>query len=203
MKSALEQITDIPEKWEVDLQGWHSTDPIFKKLINEVRPKRIIEVGSWKGASALHMASLTKELQTCIYCVDTWLGGVDHLLSEKPQDHIPKKEGYPQLYYQFLHNVKESGFGERIFPIPASSCAAAIYLKQKGIKADLIYIDGDHTTHGCLLDIILYQDCLAEGGVMFGDDWAWPTVRSAVTQYLEKKPHKKGFVEDSGHWIIK
>lgn len=203
MKSALEQITNVPEKWSVDLQGWNSTAPIFEKLISELKPKRIIEVGSWKGASALHMASLTKDTGACIYCVDTWLGGVDHLMSDLPQDHIPKLEGYPQLYYQFLHNVKESGFGDRIFPVPASSSAAAVYLKEKGIRAELIYIDGDHTTPGCLLDILLYQECLSEGGVMFGDDYGFPTVAAAVQQYLAKRPNKQGFVEDSGHWIIK
>lgn len=203
MKSALEQLTNVPEKWEVDLQGWHSTDPIFKRLIDEVRPNRIIEVGSWKGASAIHMASLTKELGTCIYCVDTWLGGVDHMLSSLQQDRIPRKEGYPHLYYQFLHNVKESGYGDRIFPIQNTSTNVARFLKAQAFQADLIYIDGDHTHEGCLLDIIMYFDLLREGGVMFGDDWSFPGVEKAVKQYLQNKPERQGFVEDSGFWIIK
>lgn len=203
MKSALEQTTDVPSSWCADLQGWHSTDPIFARLIEEVKPKRIIEVGSWKGASAIHMAGLTKPLGTCIYCVDTWLGGVDHMLSYSPIDHIPKKEGYPQLYYQFLHNVRESGHADRIFPIPNSSPNGARYLKAKGIKADLIYIDGSHEAMDVMADIVLYRECLEEGGIMFGDDFAFPGVAQAVTQWLTQNPHRNGFVEDSGFWIIK
>jgi hypothetical protein len=38
-----------------DVQGWGSTHPIFHILIDAIRPATIVELGSWKGASAIHM----------------------------------------------------------------------------------------------------------------------------------------------------
>ena len=34
----------------LDLQGWGSTDNNFLKLIDEIQPSLIIEVGTWKEA---------------------------------------------------------------------------------------------------------------------------------------------------------
>ena len=39
-----------------DLHGWNGKSDIFAKLIEEVRPKRIVEIGSWKGQSTITMA---------------------------------------------------------------------------------------------------------------------------------------------------
>ena len=44
----------------LDLQGWGSNHPIFAQIIAKIRPALIIEVGTWKGASAVHMARVAK-----------------------------------------------------------------------------------------------------------------------------------------------
>ena len=63
-----------------DLQGWDSQNPILRKTIAEIRPRLIVEVGTWKGASAIHMGAICRELQLDaeIVCVDTWLGNWQH-----------------------------------------------------------------------------------------------------------------------------
>ncbi|MDD0148520.1 hypothetical protein PSY31_22805, partial [Shigella flexneri] len=43
-------------------KGWGSNAAVFEHLINQVQPKTIIEVGTFLGASAVHMASLTRKL---------------------------------------------------------------------------------------------------------------------------------------------
>ena len=45
----------------VDLQGWNSDHSFFANAINIAQPKLIIELGVWKGMSAIHMARLVKE----------------------------------------------------------------------------------------------------------------------------------------------
>ena len=205
MKSALEQVTDV-KPIQLDMQGWHSTEPLFKTLIDETQPKRIIEVGSWKGASAIHMASLTKDLGTCIYCVDTWMGGVDHMIANEQgfmpeNNHIQRNDGYPNIYHQFMFNVKQSGFGDRIFPIPQTSTNAARYLSTKCLLAELIYIDGSHELEDVLMDIIMYSRLLTKGGVIFGDDYSFPGVAEAVKQYAKMK--KVSAYTENDFWIIK
>ena len=41
-------------KYEIDLRGWGSEDQNFSSMIDKFRPSLIIEVGTWKGASAVH-----------------------------------------------------------------------------------------------------------------------------------------------------
>ena len=41
-----------------DLQGWGSRHRIFEQVICEEKPQLVIEVGTWKGASLVHMAKL-------------------------------------------------------------------------------------------------------------------------------------------------
>jgi cephalosporin hydroxylase len=57
-----------------DPAGWGCESPAFETLIERVRPKLIIEVGTWKGGSAIRMADLLKEkslTETPILCIDT------------------------------------------------------------------------------------------------------------------------------------
>ncbi|KAI4328964.1 hypothetical protein L6164_021274 [Bauhinia variegata] len=54
------------------VQGWGSYRAVFEKLIRRVNPSTIVEVGTFLGPSALHMAELTLKmgLQTQIICID-------------------------------------------------------------------------------------------------------------------------------------
>jgi predicted O-methyltransferase YrrM len=47
--------------WIPDLQGWGQGSPIFEQVIKGKRPATIIEVGTWKGASGIRMATLLKQ----------------------------------------------------------------------------------------------------------------------------------------------
>lgn len=44
-----------------DPAGWGSDSPAFKTLIEQIKPAFIIEVGTWKGGSAIQMANRLKE----------------------------------------------------------------------------------------------------------------------------------------------
>ena len=62
--------------FDVDLQGWGSEHQIFNEAIGASNPSIIIEVGTWKGASAHNMLNIckTRGINTEIICVDTSLG---------------------------------------------------------------------------------------------------------------------------------
>lgn len=173
-----------------DQQGWHSEHPVFKRLIKESLPNIIVEVGSWKGASAIHMAEITIpwdgqcEPPTKIYCIDTWLGGIDHELHQEVETSVLQRDhGYPRLYFQFLANVYRAGFKDRIIPIPQTSVNGARYLKAHNIVADLIYIDGSHEYPDALIDIDNYWHLLRPGGIMFGDDLGFEGVAKSVGEF--------------------
>lgn len=183
---------------KTDLQGWHSDHPIFEHLIGEVKPKTIIEVGSWKGASAIHMAHTLQKLNGNrsgmsaggmaerawrIYCVDTWLGSREIWNNPEIYAAEPRRHGFPQVYFQFLHNVYAERFADRITPVPMPSRLGAEELKANGVQADLIYLDGSHDFCDVDIDLRCYWGLLRPGGVMFGDDFNWVGVRTAVTGF--------------------
>lgn len=188
---------------EVDLQGWNSDHEIFYTLVAEVQPKTIIEVGTWKGRSAMHFAKATEALLTNIFCVDTWLGGVDHVLSSLPQDNRALDMfGSPRLYHQFLRNFSGTPHAERIFPIQNTSLNGARILKRYGVSAELIYIDGSHEYEDVYADLCAYELLLAPKGRMFGDDFrTFPGVFASVLRFAHERRLKLKEI-DHNFWIL-
>jgi hypothetical protein len=171
-----------------DLQGWGSDDPIFRDLIAAIRPEVIIEVGTWKGASAIHIAGITKELglDTTIICVDTWLGSPEHFLAQQPgwRESLLLQNGFPRLYYTFLSNVIRAGFTDRIIPLANTSDNAAVILGSLGVKADLVYIDAAHEEEPAYRDFQNYWRLLSDDGVLLGDDYiSWDGVTKAANRF--------------------
>ena len=175
---------------KTDITGWNSTKPIFKEMIKLNKPKIIIEVGSWKGASAIHMAGIIKELKldTKIICIDTWLGSDEHwyYLDRLEHSDLRLNHGYPQLYYTFLNNIIKSGHSDIIIPLAQTSTNAYKILKHFGIKAEVIYIDGSHNEIDVYNDISNYSELLTGKKCMFGDDYNLLGVNNAVTRYATK-----------------
>ena len=97
--------TDVYKDFEFgsfpcDLQGWGGDSPAFAELIKAVRPALVIEVGTWKGASAVSMADAAERegLSTTIVCVDTWLGALEFRTDQADAERFQALEcrhGFP------------------------------------------------------------------------------------------------------------
>jgi len=162
------------------------------------------------------MAELTRDISrlcsygstwssgTTIYCVDTWLGSREIWSNGKLAASNPRKHGFPQVYFQFLHNVKAAGFAERIVPVPATSHVGAGMLRDAGVKhADLVYIDASHDFIDVLQDMKSYWPFVVPGGVMFGDDYyGFPGVRVAVDAFCATNKLECEII-DGNFWVIR
>ena len=133
-------------------------------------PASIIEVGTFLGGSALHMASLckAKNLDAAIICVDTWSGGFDHWT--KARERLHYHFGRPALYYEFISNVIKYGHQDMIIPLCLDSANAARYLAHHGITARMLYIDASHEQGDVIRDYEAYWSLLAPGGAFSVDD---------------------------------
>lgn len=186
----------------MDLDGWHGDHPIFRDLIHELCPRLIIEVGTWKGMSAIHMADEAKRRtwECKIVCVDTWLGALEFWTNKNDGQRYKSlnlRNGYPSVYYQFLSNVIHNNSQEMIIPFPQTSLIAARWFKANRITADLIYIDASHDQEDVEADIAAYSGVLRPGGILFGDDYGhWPGVKRAADLYGAD-------VIDNNFWKIK
>ena len=171
---------------KVDMQGWASDHPILPWAVEVIKPELIIEVGTWKGRSAINMAKKIQELNlnSEILCIDTWLGSPEHWSQEQWRESLRLKNGKPDLYDTFIHNVISSNCQKYITPFPITSEAAYFVLKEFGIKSDFIYIDAGHEYESVSRDIRMYWSLLTENGVMILDDYiGYPGVTKAVIEF--------------------
>lgn len=202
-KSIYDNLELLPE----DLQGWNGDSKVFKNLIDNINPKVIIEVGTWKGLSAITMAEHIKHTNksTKIYCVDTWLGAIEFWSSHKntPERDLLLKNGYPNIYYQFLSNVVHRKVEDIIIPFPNTSHIGYLYFKYQNIKADMIYIDASHEEFDVYYDIKHYMNILNTNGIIFGDDYKhWEGVKRAVDKYAYENDLDVELLENN-FWVLK
>jgi acetyltransferase-like isoleucine patch superfamily enzyme/predicted O-methyltransferase YrrM len=186
---------DLPHRYPKDLQGWGSDSPVFRSVIAELKPRLIVEVGTWKGGSAVHMAAICRELKLPaeIVCIDTWLGNWQHWSRSEgvgSRADLRIHNGMPRLYWQFMSNIVETGMQDIITPLPLTGVAGAKLFAHMKLRPDIVYIDGDHEYESVRFDLALWLDVLAPGGVLIGDDYDWPGVRRAVTELIAQGRHE-------------
>ena len=173
-----------------DLQGWGSEHPMLQAAIWRTVPDRIIEVGSWKGMSAINMAKICQSLglTTEIVCVDTWLGspGLYTRKGDPYKASLAFKFGYPQLYMTFAANIINAGVADRISPFPAPSLMAAEVLASFSVSAPIIYIDASHDYKSVMDDLVAYWPLLRPDGVLIGDDYNWAGVKRAADEFATR-----------------
>lgn len=186
---------------------------VFDYLISNVRPKLILEVGSWQGSSAIYMAQLLEKYNVedaVIICVDTWLGSPEHWLNTASHvndtwsyDNLKITQGFPNIYKTFLSNVINTGNQHRIIPFPQTSENAFTILKHLGIKFDLIYLDAAHEYEIVKQELNLFSELISEQGILFGDDYGWwPGVTQAVDNFIDQYK-LKGYVRTGKFIVVK
>ncbi|CAB3774322.1 class I SAM-dependent methyltransferase [Paraburkholderia humisilvae] len=145
--------------------------PVWDQLIPQINPSRLLEVGSYEGASACYLIQalgVSKSIE--LYCVDTWEGGVEH-----QQAGIPMSD----IEVRFDQNVRE--VCARVpLPVEVVKCKgcsdrvlAQLLVEGKQGYFDFIYIDGSHQAPDVLCDAVLGFRLLKIGGVIVFDDYLW------------------------------
>ncbi|MQM18829.1 hypothetical protein Taro_051825 [Colocasia esculenta] len=190
------------------LRGWGSKAPVFQSLIEAVRPRVIVEVGTFLGASALHMANLTSDLGTIILCLDDFRGWPGFRRMPPPKKDLFKDiadlNGDVVLMYQFMQNVVASGEEDRVLPVPFSTASGLAALCEWGVYADLVEVDAGHDFHSAWQDINLAWEVVRPGGIMFGHDYHNSADRHGVRRAVDLFARTKGLrVQPNGqHWVL-
>lgn len=183
----------------LDLQGWASNSPTFAQVITSYRPKLIIEVGTWKGGSAIHMANTCRALYNNddfeIVCIDTFLGSVEHW--NRIAYSMSFDNGRPDIYKTFISNVIQTNNTKVITPFPVDSHNGQQVLEYYGVLADLIYIDAGHDFDAVVKDIEGYKKLLKPGGILLGDDIHHGPIVDACNKTIPGWAH----INDKFFWI--
>ncbi|KAM1019596.1 hypothetical protein ACFX13_041673 [Malus domestica] len=186
------------------IKGWGSKGAVFQNLIQKLKPQTIIEVGTFLGASAIHMAELTHQFglnTTQILCLDDFRGwpGFRGRFSD-----ISLLNSDVLLLYQFMQNVVSVNATESVLPVPFSTGAGLDWLCQMGVFGDLIEVDAGHDFISAWSDINRAYRILRPGGIIFGHDYFTAAddrgVRRAVTLFARVYGLKIKL--DGQHWVI-
>lgn len=185
------------------IKGWGSNGAVFENLIRRVRPKTIIEVGTFLGASALHMAQLATGLglDTQILCVDDFRGWPG--FRDRFRD-IGMVNGDVSLMYQFMQNVVYMNATESVLFAPFSTGSTLEKLCEWGVFGDLIEIDAGHDFHSAWSDINRAHKLLRPGGVIFGHDYFTSADKRGVRRAVNLFAKVNGLrvQVDGQHWVI-
>ncbi|KAL2893367.1 1-(5-phosphoribosyl)-5-[(5-phosphoribosylamino)methylideneamino] imidazole-4-carboxamide isomerase [Bienertia sinuspersici] len=175
----------------------------FETLIKKTQPKTIIEVGTFLGASATHMAELTRKLglETQILCLDDFRGWPGF---RDKTDYVPIQNGDVLLLAQFMQNVMYLNYSEIIMPIPYSTSSGLRKLCEWGVYGDLIEVDAGHDFHSAWSDINLAHKLLNPSGVMFGHDYLTSADNKGVKRAVDLFAKVHGFkvYVDGQHWVL-
>jgi predicted O-methyltransferase YrrM len=110
--------------------------------------------------------------------------------------------GILRLYEKFLKNVKKAGYDKVITPFRLPSLSAAHVLKCFDLRADFIFIDADHEYVAVKQDLYIFNQLLMNGGILFGDDWGWPGVQKAVTEFVKENQYFLYDRLEDQTWVI-
>jgi hypothetical protein len=187
----LDPFTGLPRGlYVVDRQGWNSHHPVLSSATKRCDPIVVVEIGVWKGGSTITMAQSLKEAHAngVVIAVDTWLGSVEHWLTDSFFTDLAIDHGYPSLMRKFMNNVIDSGLTDYVLPIPLDSQSAASLLQIWNIRPDVIHLDGSHQYETVLADIKAWWPLLKPNGLFIGDDYVvsggWPGVRQAFDEFF-------------------
>ena len=188
-------------KGDSKIFGWQSESVVFDDVIQEIKPKTIIELGSWVGASAIHMAKCLKanninDFQ--ILCVDTFLGSNASLWLE---NFVNVDNVFNEQFNQFNINVTNCDLNENILALPMISSSAAELCRILNVKVDLIYIDAGHQEKEVYDDLNDWWPISTK--MVFGDDYSerWSGVKKAVNRFVAEK--NINFEEKDSKFILR
>ena len=133
----------------------------LQNLVRKLGAPRIIEVGSWLGASAVAMRAAGGAE---VHCIDTWMG------TDDPTDatyRVSTEFGLGKILTHFCENVGED-LGVGIFMHIGCS---AYWASRCRWKADMVFLDADHRYRATLADIKRWTPHLRRGGILAGHDY--------------------------------
>ena len=129
-----------------------------------------LEIGSFEGRSAIWLLeNILTDKSSALTCIDTFGGSPEH---ENTALHISEIEKH------FRHNIKESGFVEKV--IVKKGYSRDILPGLEHNSYDCIYIDGSHKASDVLEDAVLSKMLLKKSGVIIFDDYIWKEGKNEI-----------------------
>ncbi len=123
-----------------------------------------LEIGTWKGDSAIALGHLLKPFGGKIYCVDHWMGS--------PGTDLEAEASGTDVFAQFMASVRASDLEDVCIPIKMDSRDLLKHFAAR--QFTFVWIDGDHRHSVASQDITNASSLVVDGGVLMGHDCEFP-----------------------------
>lgn len=172
-------------------ENWFTYQELYSEIVKQAKSNsHFVEVGTWKGMSAVYMAVeiINSGKNIKFDCIDTW----EYIKEQKDIE----ESLYNGLYEIFLKNIEP--VKDIITPIRGISWECAN--KYENNSLDFIFIDAGHDYESVKKDINSWYPKLKKGGIISGHDYNQPTcgVKKAVDEFINGN-----IIENNGCWIYK
>jgi len=124
-------------------------------------PRTVVEIGCFEGYTTFNLTTQMAKTNPAYqhYAIDPHAGSAD-----LPEDVVDEAGEL------FRSNLEVFEYCNNVEYVRDTSWNALLKLLHRGVKADLIYIDGDHRAETVLKDLVLSFELLEVGGVILCDD---------------------------------
>jgi predicted O-methyltransferase YrrM len=186
------------------IYGWHSPEEsaFYNRLVQKLDHGTIVEVGVYGGASLLGVIDSCIQTGSHIYGIDPW-EKVESANGMKMSD-IQKRtyrDKIKSIRISLENIIKAEHYDEYITLIHELSESASQQFDDASV--DVIFIDGDHSYDAVYNDLSVWLPKLKTHGTIWGDDFGWQSVQSAVKDFCKdnRKPLRQ--VCGGRAWVIR
>ena len=134
---------------------------LWAALLNHVGPRKVAEIGVYRGVFAAHMLANCPSVDT-YYMIDPWRHLDDW---NKPANRDDST--FERLYAQAMDSTRAHE-GRRVV---LRGRTTEVIDQIPDACLDFAYIDGDHTLRGITADLVRVYPKVREGGLIGGDDF--------------------------------
>lgn len=174
------------------------------EMLTQISDARtVVEVGVAYGYHARHLLSTIPQIRytgvdpyKADYDLnDSFTSDVAHIFDANSQDAMNR-------LHTAVSERLSSEFGDRFRLVRKPSIEAAGDFADGSV--DLIFIDGDHQYGSVRQDLNTWYPKIRPGGLMIGDDYAWPGVERAVKEFSAHQgtPAVSVASTESGHALF-
>ena len=154
-------------------RDWFSHNiPLWRSILNQIKPTRILEIGSYEGRSACFLIEeIAAERPLELVCIDLWRWS-----DESAEDSAVVESRFDRNIEQAINSVRNScGF----LKVKSRSSLAMANLLIDGKEGyfDLVYVDGSHRAPDVLSDLVMAYQLCRVGGCIICDDYLWADAR--------------------------
>ena len=135
--------------------------PLWDRILGELRPQTVLEIGVWKGEYAAHILKECDSIRT-YYMIDPWRRFPDW---NKPFNIAD--EAFDVIYHEAM---EATNFARDKIKVLRDRTVDAV-AKIPDQSLDFVYVDSDHSLRGIAIDLVSIWPKVKPGGHVGGDDF--------------------------------